>query len=160
MNSTIIRSATLDDIEVLLTFEQGVIAAERPLTSALKEDPINYYDIEAFIRDPEVEIVVAVIDHKLIGSGYIRIVGAKQHFRHSRFGYLGFMYVIPDYRGIGINGKIINALLKWGSEQGLKEFKLDVYQENEMAINAYEKIGFKKNMIEMRMELDGDSVRD
>lgn len=153
MNAIIIRTATLDDVEVLLTFEQGVIAAERPLTPSLKDDPINYYDIKAFIVDPQVELVVAIINDQLIGSGYVRIMNAKDHFRNSKFGYLGFMYVLPDYRGIGVNQKIMDSLIKWGAEQGLSEFKLNVYQENKIAINAYEKVGFKKHMIEMRMEL-------
>ncbi|MFC6102443.1 GNAT family N-acetyltransferase [Olivibacter domesticus] len=153
MNQITIRTATLEDIEVLLTFEQGVIAAERPLTTSLKDTPINYYDVKAFIVDPDVEIVVAVIDGKLIGSGYIRIMNAKNHFRNRKFGYLGFMYVLADYRGMGVNKKIMDVLIHWGTEQGLTEFKLNVYQENETAIRAYEKIGFKKHMIEMRMDL-------
>lgn len=153
MNQIIIRSATLEDIEVLLTFEQGVIAAERPLTNSLKDDPINYYDVKAFVVDPDVKIVVAVINDKLIGSGYVRIMTAKDHFRNSKFGYLGFMYVLADYRGMGVNKKIMDALIHWGTQQGLTEFKLNVYQENEAAIRAYEKVGFKKHMIEMRIEL-------
>ena len=158
MNAIIIRTATLDDTEILLTFEQGVITAERPLTPSLKDDPINYYDIKAFIIDPQVEIVVAVINDKVVGSGYVRIMDAKDHFRNTKFGYLGFMYVLPDYRGMGVNKKVMDALIKWGMEQGLAEFKLNVYQENEIAINAYEKVGFKKHMIEMRMELAGKSI--
>lgn len=105
MNTIIIRTATLDDVEVLLTFEQGVIATERPLTPSLKDDPINYYDIKAFIVDPEVELVVAIINDQLVGSGYVRIMDAKDHFRNNKFGYLGFMYVLPNYRGMGVNQK-------------------------------------------------------
>jgi hypothetical protein len=41
MSGIKIREATLDDLQTLLEFEQGVIAAERPMDSGLKEGPIN-----------------------------------------------------------------------------------------------------------------------
>ena len=46
MSEVIVREATPDDLPILLEFEQGVIEAERPMDSGLKEGPINYYDIE------------------------------------------------------------------------------------------------------------------
>ena len=33
-----IRHATLDDLETLLSFEQGIIAAERPFDETLRSD--------------------------------------------------------------------------------------------------------------------------
>jgi hypothetical protein len=38
----IIRKATIDDLPVLLQFEQGIISAERPFDSTLLPDPISY----------------------------------------------------------------------------------------------------------------------
>ncbi|WP_262910797.1 hypothetical protein [Wocania arenilitoris] len=39
----VVRKATLKDIPVLLKFEQGLIEAERPMDSTIKEGKINYY---------------------------------------------------------------------------------------------------------------------
>jgi RimJ/RimL family protein N-acetyltransferase len=38
-------------------------------------------------------------------------------------------------------------------EQGVTDFYLDVYADNPSAIRAYEKLGFKPNLVEMKMSL-------
>jgi ribosomal protein S18 acetylase RimI-like enzyme len=62
------------------------------------------------------------------------------------------MYTCPDFRGKGINKMIIDTLKNWSTANGLKEIRLTVYDENQGAIRAYEKVGFKKHIIEMRLE--------
>lgn len=53
----------------------------------------------------------------------------------------------------GYNKLIIEALLKWCKERSIFEVKLDVYEENPSAIRAYEKMGFKKHLINMRLNI-------
>ena len=153
MTEIIIRKATLNDVETLLSFEQGVIKAERPFDPTLKVDPVNYYDIEKMITSENVELVVAAVNDKLIGSGYARIEEAKIYLKHAQHAYLGFMYVLPEHRGKGVNKKIIDALTEWSQSKNISELRLDVYNNNEAAIKAYEKVGFVKHMIEMRKEI-------
>mgnify|MGYP003314595767 FL=1 len=62
------------------------------------------------------------------------------------------MYVIPKYRGQGINGQIMNDLINWGKAQGYTEFQLDVYAENESAIKAYAKAGLVPEILTMRID--------
>jgi RimJ/RimL family protein N-acetyltransferase len=149
----IIRPAVSSDLPTLLVFEQGVIQAERPFDDTLKPDPISYYDIAAMIDADDVELVVAEVEGRVIGSGYLRIVDSKPYLRHARHGYLGFMFVEPDYRGKGINQLIIKALLDWGCAKDIHEFRLDVYVQNTAAVRAYEKVGFMPNLLDMRMEV-------
>ena len=147
------RTATLADLDVLLEFEQGIVQTERPFDPTLKDNHINYYDIAAMIGAPHVEVVVAELESEIIGSGYARIEDSKVYLKHQKHAYLGFMYVKPEYRGKGVNKKVVDALQDWVAKRGITEFRLDVYSENSPAIKAYEKIGFKKHLIEMRMEL-------
>ena len=151
MEQIVIRKAELHDMDTLLAFEQGVIAAERPFDSTLKKDPTNYYDIEKMITATDVELVVATLENKLIGSGYARIENAKPYLQHAQHAYLGFMYVVPEHRGKGVNKLIIVALIKWSASKNITELRLDVYQMNTSAIAAYEKVGFVKHMVNMRM---------
>jgi GNAT superfamily N-acetyltransferase len=153
MDQLIIRKATLKDLGTLLRLEQGVINAERPFDGTLKDDLIHYYDIEEMIAASSVEIVVAELDKEIIGSGYARIENAKPYLKHQNHAYLGFMYVDPGHRGNGVNKKIIEALKQWAISQNVTEIRLDVYNNNLSAIKAYEKAGFTKHMIEMRMSL-------
>lgn len=150
MQTITIRKAVSGDLETLFIFEQGVISAERPFDSTLKNGHINYYDLERMITAPDVELLVAEQDGELIGSGYARIEDAKPYLQHRQHAYLGFMYVKPEQRGKGVNKMIIDGLSAWAASKNIIELRLDVYQPNEAAIKAYEKCGFVKHMVEMR----------
>ena len=151
MHQMIIRKAHANDLEKLLEFEQGIITAERPFDPTLKAEKINYYDIEKMISALDVAVLVAEIGSEIVGSGYARIETAKPYLNHLNYAYLGFMYTVADHRGKGVNAKIIEALKKWCNLQNVFEMRLDVYNDNISAIKAYEKSGFKKHLINMRM---------
>lgn len=151
MSKITVRKANSGDLTQLLRFEQGVIAAERPYDSTLKEDPITYYDLKQLVLSEEAAVVVAEIEGEVIGSGHATIKQARAYLDHAVYVNLGFMYTVPEHRGKGVNQKIINALKDWAKAKGITEIRLTVYQDNESAIAAYEKAGFKKHIIEMRL---------
>ncbi|NBA85654.1 GNAT family N-acetyltransferase [Emticicia sp. CRIBPO] len=154
MKNILIRTASETDLEILLAFERGIIAAERPFDSTLKEGEIHYYDLVQLIARPDAELVVAEIDQEVLGSGYALIRKAQDYLQHSHYAYLGFMYVKPEHRGKGINRLILESLKQWALSQGIKEIRLEVYEDNVMARKAYEKAGFKGNLLEMRLGLN------
>ena len=141
----LIRAATLEDLPTLLTFEQGIISAERPYDSTLKPDPISYYDIGA------------VSGERLIGSGYA-IKKASRHYLNPPYhAFIGFLYVEPDFRGRGVKQRVLEHLFAWARANDLPEIHLTVYPDNAPAIRAYEKVGFEPYILEMRMNLDDHS---
>lgn len=149
----IIRKAQKDDLETLLRFEQGVITAERPFDPTLRQNTV-YYDLSELLTSPDAALMVAVQNGVIVGSGYARIEKAKSYLQHEHHAYLGFMYTDPAFRGQGINKRIVEALAQWSISKGVNELRLDVYAGNEPAIKAYEKAGFVRHMIEMRMHAD------
>ena len=151
-----IRKAELPDLEKLLGFEQELIRSERPFDPTIKPDPVNYYDLPAMLTASHIELVVAVIDNKIIASGYARIEESKPFLKHSHHAYLGFMYVLPEHRGKGINKKIMDTLKTWVASQNITELRLEVYYDNASAIKAYEKFGFRNHMLEMRFNLEDE----
>ena len=153
MSTINIRKAKLEDLNILLEFEQGIITAERPYDPTLKEGKINYYDISKMIIVEHITVLVATIGSEIVGSGYARIETAKPHLNHENYAYLGFMYTDPRYRGKGVNAIIIEALKEWCRSQNITELRLDVYHNNPSAIRAYEKAGFKKHLVNMRVGL-------
>ncbi|WP_339629956.1 GNAT family N-acetyltransferase [uncultured Maribacter sp.] len=150
-NEIKIREAVKNDLPVLLQFEQQVVKAERPFDPTIKNSNVSYYDLEALILNPRAIVLVACEEEKIVASGYAVEKPARPYLDHKTYAYLGFMYTEPAYRGQGINGKIVTSLQEWASSVGLTEIRLHVYSENEPAIRAYEKVGFKKHMIEMRL---------
>jgi GNAT superfamily N-acetyltransferase len=153
MNPLKIRKAKLEDLNTLLEFEQGIITAERPYDPTLKQGTISYYNIEKMLLANDIAVLVAEVDTVIIGSGYARVATAKPYLNHDSYAYLGFMFTDPKYRGKGVNSKIIEALKNWCSSLGIYELRLDVYNDNPSAIKAYEKVGFKKHLINMRIGL-------
>ncbi len=152
-NSIATRSATLNDLETLLKFEQGVIEAERPLDPFLADGELFYYNIPEMISSKDTHLIVACSNHKIVGSGYIRIEKSKQYHKNTLHGYIGFMYVKPTFRGKRISNLILNSLKKWEKEKEIKELRLDVYSNNIGAIKAYERFGFAKSLVNMRMDI-------
>lgn len=153
MHNITIRKALPTDLEKLLEFEQGIITAERPFDPTLKKEKIHYYDIEQMILDSHIEVLVAETNSGIIGSGYARIEAAKPYLNHENYAYLGFMYTDPNHRGKGVNSRIIEALKDWCRSKNIFELRLDVYNENIAAMKAYEKVGFKKYLLNMRIGL-------
>ncbi|HMR91832.1 MAG TPA: GNAT family N-acetyltransferase [Chitinophagaceae bacterium] len=146
-----IRQATIADLPVLLTFEQALIEAERPFDPTLVPEPFHYYNLEELILSPDAEVLVAEADDQPVASGHCRIYEAKHQYQFERYAFLGFMYTVPAYRGQGITQDIMQRLIAWAGANGLKEVRLQVYDENIAAVKAYEKAGFKKILAEMRL---------
>ncbi len=151
MGKVTIRKAALDDLPLLLQFEQGVINAERPYDITLREDPITYYYLKRMVVSDEAEVVVAERKGEIIGSGHATIKKARHYLNHDYYFNLGFMYTIPKYRGKGVNLRIIETLKLWAKSIGFDEIRLTVYKDNLPLIKAYEKAGFKKHILEMRL---------
>ena len=150
MDEITIRPATLNDIGTLLRFEQGVLSAERPFDATLKTDTY-YYNLQDMITASHIQLLVAELDGELVGSGYARIENTKHFEQHTQQAFLGFMYTQPNHRGKGVNQKIIGELKEWAVKRGVTNFLLQVYTDNVSAIRAYEKVGFKSVLVEMRM---------
>ena len=147
------RPAKIDDLKALQEFEQGIIKVERPLDPFLKAGRIYYYNIEELITAENVNLLVAVSNNEIIGSGYVRIEKSSEYHKNKKNGYVGFIYVKPEFRGKKISTIILESLKYWAKKRGLNELRLDVYHNNTSAIKSYERFGFNKSMINMRMEI-------
>lgn len=151
MSDIKIRPAVKSELPILCEFEQGIIATERPFNECLKPEGIHYYDIGALIDSDKSIVMVAEDNGNIVASGYARIRESKAHLIHDLHVYLGFMYVVESHRGQGVNQLIMQALIKWGKSLGFEDFYLEAYADNSPALTAYEKMGFKPSLIEMKL---------
>jgi ribosomal protein S18 acetylase RimI-like enzyme len=152
-----LREATAADIPVLRRLEQGVVAAERPLSAMIRANddvPVLYYDLEQLIEDGDT--FLAVVEERgctthgeLVASGYLSLRDSNPSRVHQRHGYLGFMYVAPRLRGLGLNQLVMDRLIAWGQSRGVEHYYLDVYSDNAPAVRAYKKAGFSTLHYEM-----------
>lgn len=154
LDGLIVREAKIDDHPFLAALEQKVIDAERPYNASLKEIGAYYYDIEKLMSDSDSRLVVGEVSGEIIATGYVQVRHSKPALDHDNHGYLGFMYVAEEYRGLGLNKVILQDLVGWGQQKGVSDFYLDVYAENSSAVRAYEKFGFRGSLLEMKLNLE------
>lgn len=140
--------------ETLLNFEQKVVEAERPYNRNIKAENSLYYDMDNLLTCEMTKLIVAEHDNKIIATGYVQIRQSKKSLQHAQHGYLGFMYVATEFRGLGLNKKIMDNLIHWSKTKGITDFYLDVYRDNNAAISAYEKAGFIQSLVQMKLNLD------
>lgn len=150
----ILRIANLDDLPILLEFEQHLIKAERPMDPSIKDGDISYYDISEMIKATNSEVFVVELDDEIVASGYAKIIDDHPYLKHTKQGYLGFMFIPEEHRGKGLNKLILNALIDWCKARNVFEIRLDVYDVNKTAIKAYKKSGFKNYLINMRFDIE------
>ena len=149
----IVRLAAKNDLPILDSFMDGLVDAERPMDVTIKDGKVVYYDLESFINSDEAVLYVVELNDELVASGYAKIKPDREYLKHDQHAYLGFMFVPEKHRGNGYNKLIIDALLAWSKEKNIQEIRLDVYDSNPSAIRAYEKAGFKKHLINMRLDI-------
>ena len=154
MNEVTIRKAKKEELGQLLAFEQAIIDIGVLYDPTAKAKGFHYYDLDNLIESAEALVLVAEIDNEIVASGlgYIKPGNVYNVFAH--YADLRFMYVKPEHRGKGINQLIIEELKNWAKSRGLSEIRLNVYDENTRAVKSYEKAGFKKILVEMRMQID------
>ena len=76
-----LREATIQDLPLLLEFEKGLIEYEREFTPNLKKSSFNYYDLRAYIENPEISVVVAEQYNIVIASGYA-LINKNKHYKN------------------------------------------------------------------------------
>ena len=155
MNNNVIeifyRKAVIEDTDALIELEQKVVEAERPYNSTIKDKGARYYDIPALIANENSLLLVGEYKQKIVATGYVDIRASKPSLKHNKHGYLGFMFVDEKSRGQGVNQRLMEQLISWANDKDVYDFYLDVYDQNLSAIRAYEKLGFKRSLVEMHL---------
>ncbi|PSF36618.1 GNAT family N-acetyltransferase [Aphanothece hegewaldii CCALA 016] len=77
-----------------------------------------------------------------MGSGVDQITG-------QRYSHIFIVYVSLEHRRKGIGSFLMNQAEIWAKSQGNFQLGLQVFNENQPAVNFYEKIGFKTQSLLM-----------
>lgn len=141
---TIIRPAKNTDLEIIDDFQNGIGILERSLDSNIKKSGrIRYYtleEIKELITSENAIINIAEINGKPIGCGFGKI--QKNHADWSKLEYkwyIGMMFVQEQYRNQWMWGIILKSILDWFKKRWIEDIRLQVYRNNDIAINSYKK---------------------
>ena len=94
------------------------------------------------------------VEKEVAGCGFGQV---KENFHwavNKHYGYIGLMYVDERFRGNRIGGMIIEALADWFKGIGISDIRVQVYDENVNAVEAYRKYGFKDYFKTMQYDVD------
>ena len=100
---------------------------------------ISSFDYSIYIFEDEENNFVAIKGNKIIGCTSFNGNTARK-MKH--YGTIGIS-VLKEYWGRGIATALLEKLISWSKEKGIKKINLDVFENNERAIKLYEKFGFK-----------------
>ena len=134
----VVRKIQLEDAEGFWTALKSV-AQEKKYILTIQAPPFE--STKAFVQDnveKNYAQYVAVSDNTIVGWADIIPL---EHPTMAHVGSLG-MGVIADYRGQGIGSKLLASVIQHAWDSGLKRLELEVFTDNQAAINLYKKHGF------------------
>lgn len=104
-------------------------------------------------------ILVSEVDGKIVGTAGGYIVRPSSNVDGEYFGFIEFLIVDPNYRGIGIGEALLKELIMRLALKGVNEICLEVDPRNEVAVKLYSKLGFTMSYAVMQLTLDPSKVK-
>ena len=137
-----ITEAIQDDIEELNNLLTDLIQDERQYDENINKNYSvkNYY--EHFFEKKDSCIIVAKDeDHNIMGYGFGFIIDYGNVY-DKKVAQLDAVYIKPEHRKKGIARQIIQYFSEWSRNNKVSYIELKVCENNNKAIELYEKEGF------------------
>jgi len=94
------------------------------------------------LKETDSRLAVADSDGELIGFCYSYISQKPKYFRLNKFGFIGDLYVIPEYRRSGVGKALVRDAIDFFNRKKIKQIELLVAVKNEDTIKFWESLGF------------------
>ena len=111
----------------------------------------------SLLRDQDIVILVAEQDGEVLGYTYAGVEGYDYMALRGPAGALYDIVVDPAHRGRGVGRMLLDATLAALEARGAPRVVLSTAERNEPAQRLFARAGFRRTMIEMTRELDGDA---
>ncbi len=109
----------------------------------------NY--LRELMRKRNAKIYVAEVEGKIVGYAIGRITSHPA--LRGRIGKITDIFVLENYRRIGIGNALVKELLKWFKKKNVKNIILSVATANKTGLKFWKKQGFKEFLITMRKKI-------
>jgi len=111
--------------------------------------------IAGFVEHDEAEIMVAEIDHKIVGLATVQIHDNPDApmFRPGRRAIMSDLVVEPAFRRAGIGQSLLNRITEWTRSRGFTSLGLNVWNANEEGLSFFTAAGFKPRCQQMDLEI-------
>jgi ribosomal protein S18 acetylase RimI-like enzyme len=109
------------------------------------------------LEEPHVVVLVAERDGEVLGYTYAGVEGRDYMSLRGPAGVLYDIVVDPARRGYGVGWMLLAATLAALKSRGAPRVVLSTAERNEPAQRLFARAGFRRTMVEMARELDGDA---
>jgi ribosomal protein S18 acetylase RimI-like enzyme len=156
----LIRRATATDAGVLgrlaaLLVQEHHDFDERRFLAATARTPELYSSfLTTQLTDPDVVVLVAEHDGHVIGYAYGAIEGYDYMSLRGPAAVLHDLLVDPAYRGRGVGRALLNAAVEALTARQAPRVVLSTAERNAGAQRFFERMGFRRTMVEMTRELE------
>ena len=110
------------------------------------------------LKQPNVVALVAEQDGAVLGYTYAGVEGPDYMSLRGPAGVLYDIVVDPAHRGQGVGRMLLDATLTALKARGAPRVVLSTAERNESAQRLFARAGFRRTMLEMTRELDGDAA--
>jgi ribosomal protein S18 acetylase RimI-like enzyme len=109
------------------------------------------------LDDPDAIVLVAERDGEVLGYTYAGVEGYDYMALRGPAGALYDIVVDPEHRGHGIGRMLLDTTMAALTTRGAPRVVLSTAERNESAQRLFVRAGFRRTMVEMTRELDGDT---
>ena len=142
MTDIVVRLSEISDIDDIHKIYQYEVLNGTATFDKVPPSKEELQEKRASIIESGYPHLVAEMNGKVIGYSYVSLY--RQRSAYSKT-VENAIYIDPDYRGMGIATKLMNALLPICEEIGLKQVIAVIGDsENHGSINLHRKLGFRK----------------
>jgi len=137
-----VRKASLDDLQTLVDFT----AQEEFEAEGINKDTSTLQNgIQAALENDSIARYWILVNHEETPIGSVSTLKEWSDWNAGFYWWIQSMYITPEHRGKGLMNELIDAVLEEMNLQGGLELRLYVHKDNQPAVRAYQKFGFKES---------------
>ncbi|MCK5614368.1 GNAT family N-acetyltransferase [Candidatus Pacearchaeota archaeon] len=99
------------------------------------------------------KLMVAECDGKIIGYINATTKTRPKIYEVKEVGFISDLYVLPEYRKQNIGKKLVEPILEWLKQKGVRHVHLYAVSKNEVALTVWKKFKFKEFLREKYREI-------
>ena len=152
-----IRRAGADDVDALLTISSGLWAEDAGThdPEVMNTDWPKQHgraSFESLVDDPDRLGLLAEVGGEL-AAGLMGSYPELTPFVRLREARLNSLWVLPQHRGLGVGGLLVDAFLDWARERGAPYAVVTAFEANPAAVRLYARHGFGSHTVTLRATL-------
>jgi ribosomal protein S18 acetylase RimI-like enzyme len=148
LEQVIIRVALPEDVVAIsklwLKFMQYNAAFDSSFEVKPKVTARFAREIQDRLIDPNYRISVAELDNELVGYCFSYVSKKPYFFKLGKFGFIGDLYVLDDYRRQGIGRLLVDDAHAFFTRRDVEQVELLVATQNVETIKFWERLGYTR----------------